>query len=830
MTRSLGLLLFLLAGSLAVGRSEPGPPGNASSRTIRFSGNVVDVHGRPAAGAAVYVSVNDRPAADPPPPPRMFQTTAAADGSFHLAASVPENEWSATVVAVKAGSGPGGVDVMPTWGAGGLVVRLTHPSFLAGTVVDRAGEPIAGAKVSVAYAYLFNQARVYLPPEAVRPPVVTDAQGRFRLEPLTANSRLVVRVEHPRYARWNSMMQPITSGTTDQVISLAPPSTVIGRVVGEDGRPVPGVTVRCRHQDPWGPPEATTDASGSFRFTGLRQDHYLFTAALPQSFPDTAADLQGVVPPEGGEARCPDLRLVRGGVVTGKVTDDRGKPVAGMTVGSRRDFRFPETNTIFQSEEGPDTRTGPDGVYRLRLPPGQWRVSPFYFGWGYVSDIPWDQWPQQDVSEGQTLRADFTLRKPRLVRGVVRDAAGRPAAGATIKQNPVARQRADAAGRFVLAPWLTSQPAASVAFFSRDGRQGAVVEVIPAAVKQPLVVHLERLPALTGVATDPRGAPIDGAWISAERLVPMGGGMSGRRPEPVAATTTDERGHFLLPLFPESRYRVSVQAEGFGSEDRFPVVTGAAGSKPLALRFKLTRSDGFITGTVEDVEGQPLPGAEVTALRLGATAVYVINEHCTTDAQGRFRLANLPPGDMRLIAGRLRYRNDFRESVKVGAANVRFMLAPIEEEAPPTPLKAGERAPEIPVARWVNGTGPASLAALRGKTVVLQFSAAYNRAAGQSNHVLSALHTNLRAAGRSDVVILALYDSSASPEEVAAYAQAEGLQFPIGLVEQTRNQGMDSRAFKAYGVRRLPTVFVIDGEGIVRAVDPDRETLLRLAR
>ena len=39
----------------------------------------------------------------------------------------------------------------------------------------RAGEPIAGAKVSVAYAYLFDQARVYLPPEAVRPPVVTDA-------------------------------------------------------------------------------------------------------------------------------------------------------------------------------------------------------------------------------------------------------------------------------------------------------------------------------------------------------------------------------------------------------------------------------------------------------------------------------------------------------------------------------------------------------------------------------------------------------------------------------------------------------------------------------
>jgi hypothetical protein len=306
--------------------------------------------------------------------------------------------------------------------------------------------------------------------------------------------------------------------------------------------------------------------------------------------------------------------------------------------------------------------------------------------------------------------------------------------------------------------------------------------------------------------------------------------MSGQRPEPVAATTTDERGRFLLPLFPAARYRVSVQADGFGSTDRFPVITGAAGSKPSPLRFRLTRTDGFIAGMVEDVEGQPLPGAEVQGLRLGATSTFVIDEHCTTDAQGRFRLANLPPGEMQLLARRLRYRSDFHERVKVGATNVRFILVPIEEEAPPTPLKAGERAPEIPVAQWINGGPLPGLSALRGKTVVLQFSAAYNRAAWESNHALSALHTALRAAGRSDVVILALYDSSASAEEVEAYARSEGLPFPIGVVEETRNLGMDSRAFKAYGVRRLPTVFVIDGEGIVRAVDPDPETLMRLAR
>jgi hypothetical protein len=65
---------------------------------------------------------------------------------------------------------------------------------------------------------------------------------------------------------------------------------------------------------------------------------------------------------------------------------------------------------------------------------------------------------------------------------------------------------------------------------------------------------------------------------------------------------------------------------------------------------------------------------------------------------------------------------------------------------------------------------------------------------------------------------------------VASYAQAEGLPIPIGLVEQTRNLGADSETFRAYGVRRLPTVFVIDQEGIVRAVDPAPGELARLTR
>jgi len=151
------------------------------------------------------------------------------------------------------------------------------------------------------------------------------------------------------------------------------------------------------------------------------------------------------------------------------------------------------------------------------------------------------------------------------------------------------------------------------------------------------------------------------------------------------------------------------------------------------------------------------------------------------------------------------------------------MLAPLEAPVPPPPA-AGTPAPEIEVTRWINGAGVRSLSELRGRHVALQFSAAYNRAAMESNHVLSALQTSLRAAGRDDVVILALYDGTIPAGEAEAYARSEGLSFPIGLVAG----GVECPTFRAYGVRRLPTLFGIDRDGTIRAADPAPEELTRL--
>jgi hypothetical protein len=136
----------------------------------------------------------------------------------------------------------------------------------------------------------------------------------------------------------------------------------------------------------------------------------------------------------------------------------------------------------------------------------------------------------------------------------------------------------------------------------------------------------------------------------------------------------------------------------------------------------------------------------------------------------------------------------------------------------------------LQVTQWVGGAGVPSLAALRGKTVLLQFSSAYNSAAKASNAALAALSARLKAASRDDIVILALYDSSSSAAEVESYARAEGLPFPIGLIEPGHGGEMDSPTVQAYGVRHLPTLFLIDRDGIIRAVDPAPQELMASAQ
>lgn len=197
--------------------------------------------------------------------------------------------------------------------------------------------------------------------------VATDAEGRLSVELPGTPERFQLYITIPGYgpywAGWSSAEhdEPIPLRFTAE---LEAAWSVGGIVADPDGKPVAGAEVRPGIEFKKRPGETqqlgsgarvTTDAAGKWRFD-----------SVPVSMPDVHVSIRhpslmplrrrlarrefGIEP-----GREPSARIVldRGLTVTGKVTDESGKPIAGAMV-----------RTKFGNDVR-EARTGPDGVYRL---------------------------------------------------------------------------------------------------------------------------------------------------------------------------------------------------------------------------------------------------------------------------------------------------------------------------------------------------------------------------------------------------------------------------------------------------------------------------------
>jgi 5-hydroxyisourate hydrolase-like protein (transthyretin family) len=152
-------------------------------------------------------------------------------------------------------------------------------------------------------------------------------------------------------------------------------ATVSGKITIK-GRPAPGVVVGLRVSQSAQPSTltATTDQDGRYRIPNVSSGTYQVAPVAPAY---VVADInkgwgQNLVISEGDNITGIDFDLVRGGVITGKVTDADGRPVVEEEV-SLLAADYPRSGP---SHVRGDFRTDDRGIYRMfGLRPGHYKVS-----------------------------------------------------------------------------------------------------------------------------------------------------------------------------------------------------------------------------------------------------------------------------------------------------------------------------------------------------------------------------------------------------------------------------------------------------------------------
>jgi thiol-disulfide isomerase/thioredoxin len=135
----------------------------------------------------------------------------------------------------------------------------------------------------------------------------------------------------------------------------------------------------------------------------------------------------------------------------------------------------------------------------------------------------------------------------------------------------------------------------------------------------------------------------------------------------------------------------------------------------------------------------------------------------------------------------------------------------------------GQAAPDIAIKTWLKG-GPVTLEDLRGRVVLLEFWATWCKPCHEMFPKLKQLHEQESARGLEITAITRHYMAYRGTEESMAeelqlmrtMVTDHGVSFPVGVAEDERLQAV-------YGANGLPTVVLIDRQGVVRYAGPGAE-------
>ena len=471
----------------------------------------------------------------------------------------------------------------------------------------------------------------------------------------------------------------VTEGLTIELAAIVPPpapakGTITGFVHDAAGAPIAKALVYLIGRQTQNRIE--TDAAGAYSFTVLTGDYLLYAAAdgfLPQYYQNAPNPQSATNVTVTKDQTTADVNFVlaKGGVISGKVTDDAGV--------AQKDVRVEVYSAVAKS----GAVTDETGAYTVSgLPASAYTVvANTKYGRLFYDNATTEQDAKAvDVTAGATVAdINFVVKSPAYgaVSGKVTDGSGNPFTSREAfvvlqpsdpSTRPLTRYfsaRVDSLGQYKFDKVTTGKYYVGLQIADRfeqtmiwydnttDVTSAKAVEVkanettadINFTVAEPKGV-------VSGTVKDAQGNPVERAQVT----------LVGKNRKMQAAT--DATGAFSFTKLPDATYYVNVYGcagnqcksvwyeNATNEKDAKPVVVtaGAADIASVDVVLPIEKGTSSLSGAVKDASGAALAGAKVVAY-FKTDKARVFAGKATTDDAGTYTIANLRAGDYIVWAG-----------------------------------------------------------------------------------------------------------------------------------------------------------------------------------